>query len=394
MRRMLRIGLVLLVAIVLIGGGVILVQQKKKELSQVGTYGGKPRPVTVVKAEKGELNIENEYLAVVEPFEEARISARVTAQAKRILVDEGDWVETGSMLAELDAEELEHRIASAEASIEQTKADLSSSQATVQALETTHAYWQAEKKRDRSLADKGAISRAQAEKTMEKAADVRGKLAAARQKSRALQKQIVARQQQKAELSTRLGYYTLTSPFSGRVSQRKVDAGDLAAPGQALFVIQNQNRLKITFDVPQKDLPEVNKTKTVTFSAGGQTRSARISLMHPALDKAKMMRAEAWPEPDIAAGLTPGAYLPVTVLIKKLENVILVPESTLIAGPEGKGHVFAVTDGSLQAKSVEVLGSSGDRAAIKGIDTGTRLVENTYLGWATLSSGQKVETVQ
>lgn len=394
MRRMLRIGLLLLVAIVLIGGGVILIQQKKKELSQVGTYGGKPRPVTVVKAEKGELSIENEYLAVVEPFEEARISARVTAEIKQVLVDEGDRVDAGSVLAKLDAQEIEHRIASAEASIEQARADLRANRATVEASETSHEYWQAEKERNRSLADKGAISRAQAEKTAEQAADVRGKLAAARQKSRAIQKQIVARQQQKAELTSRRGYYTLTSPFSGRVSERDADTGDLAAPGQALFVIQNQNRLKITFDVPQKDLPEVNKGKTVAFSAGGQTQKAPLSVLHPALDKAKMMRAEAWPEREAAAGLTPGAYLPVTVLIKKLENVILVPESTLIAGPEGKGHVFAVTDGSLQAKSVEVLGSSGDRAAIKGIDTGTRLVENTYLGWATLSSGQKVEAVQ
>ncbi len=394
MKRGFRIGLVLLVIVLLIGGGVFLIRQKKTELSQASPYGGRPRPVTVVAAQKGDLNIEHEYLAVVEPFEEARISARVTAEAKQVLVDEGDRVDAGSVLAELDAEEIEHRIASAGAAIEQARADLSASRATVGALETSSAFWQAEKDRDRTLADKGAISPAQAEKTAEQAANIQGELNAARQKSRALQKQIQARQQQKAELTSRRGYYTLTSPFSGRVSERMADAGDMAAPGKTLFVIQNQNRIKISFDVPQKDLPEVNKTKTVAFSAGGQSQNAPISVMHPALDKAKMMRAEVWPKPATTAGLTPGAYLPVTVRIKKLENVILIPESALIAGPEGTDQVFAVTDGSLTAKSVEVLGRSGDMAAIKGIGAGTRVVENTYLGWATLSSGEKVEAVQ
>ena len=394
MRKGFRIGLLLLVIILLIAGGVFLIKQKKKELKTADVYGARPRPVNVVAAEKGDLSIANEYLAVVEPFEEARIAARVTAEIKQVLVDEGDRVDAGSVLAELDAEEIKHRIASAQAAIEQARADLRANRATVRALEDTHAFWQAEKERDRALADKGAISLAQAEKTAEQAANIKGKLTAARQKSRAIQKQIKTRQQQKAELTSRRGYYTLKSPFAGRVSERKADAGDMAAPGRDLLVIQNQNRLKISFDVPQKDLPEVNKTKTVTFSAGGQTQKARISLMHPALDKAKMMRAEAWPDEEAAAGLTPGAYLPVTVRIKKLENVVLIPESALIAGPEGKGHVFAAADGSLTAKPVEILGRTVDRAAVKGIDTDTRVVENTYLGWATLSSGQKVEAVK
>lgn len=394
MKRGFRIGLVLLVIVLLIAGGVFLIQQKKKELKTTGAYGLRPRPVTVAAAKKGNLTIKNEYLAVVEPFEEARVSARVTAEVKQVLVDEGDRVEAGSVLAKLDAEEIEHRIASAEAAIEQAKADLSANRATVQALETSNDYWQAEKKRDRALADKGAISQVQAEKTAEKAADIKGKLAAARQKSRAIQKRIQALEQQKAELAARRGYYTLKSPFSGRVSRRDADAGDLATPGKTLFVIQNQNRVKISFDVPQKDLPEVNKGQKVSFFAGGHTRNISISVLHPALDKAKMMRAEAWPDQQAAAGLTPGAYLPVSVRIKNLDNVTLVPASALIAGPEGTDHVFAVTGGSLTAKPVEVLGRSADGVAVEGIDAGTPVVENTYLGWATLSSGEKVEAVK
>ena len=394
MRRVFRIAIPVLVVICLIGGGVFLVQQKKKELSQVSQHGGRPRPVTVAQAEKGNLRVEKEYLAVVEPFEEAQISARVTAEIRRIAVDEGDRVEAGSVLAELDAEEIEHRIESAEANIEQARADLSANRATVRALESSRDYWQAEKERDRALADKDSLPRAEAEKTAEQAARIRGELAAARQKSRAIRKKIEALRQQKAELSARRGYYTLTSPFAGRISERRADAGDLAAPGKTLLVLQDQSRLKIAFDIPQKDLPEVSQGMAASFSVSGQSRKAPISVMHPALDKAKMMRAEVWLDRQASVGLSPGAYLPVSVSLKQLDDAILIPESALIEGPKGKRHVFAVTGDRLAAQPVRVLGRAQDRVAVEGIDAGTLVVENTYLGWATLSSGEKVEAVQ
>jgi multidrug efflux pump subunit AcrA (membrane-fusion protein) len=112
------------------------------------------------------------------------------------------------------------------------------------------------------------------------------------------------------------------------------------------------------------------------------------------MDKAKMMRAEIWLDRAAAAGLVPGAYLPVTISVAQLEAVILLPASALIEGPQGRTHVFTVKDKTLSATPVQLLGRAADRAAIRGIDADTQVVKNTYLGWATLSSGQKVEVVE
>lgn len=394
MRRSIRIVIPVLVIICLVGGGIFLVKQKRKELGQTPAYGARPRPVTVAVAEKGDLTLEKQYLAVVEPARQAEVSARVTAGIEKIKVDEGDSVKAGDILAELDAKEVEHSIEEASARIEQAEAELAGNRATVKGLEKSRNYWQAEKKRAFALAEKDAISEAETEKTEERFADILGKLSAGREKSRAIKNQIRALEKQKAGLTARRNYYILKSPFDGIVTRRLADPGDMAAPSKNLFTVQDQSWVKLAFDVPQKDLPRVNKGMAAVFKINNRTCKAEIRLMHPALDKAKMMRAEAWPEPDISAGLNPGAYLPVTVRIKKLENVILIPESALIAGPEGKGHVFAAADGSLTAKPVEILGRAADRVAVKGIDAGSRVVENTYLGWAVLSSGQKVEAVQ
>lgn len=394
MRRFFRIAIAVLAILCLLGGGIFLLKQKKKELSQTPAYGTRARPVTVAKAKKDDLRLEKQYLAVVEPVRQADVSSRVTAVVESIRVDEGQRVKTGDVLAELDAREVEYTIEAASSRIEQARAELAGNRATVRALEKSHKYWQAEKKRALALTEKNAISDSDAEQTAERAADIRGKLTAAREQSRAIEKQIQALEKQKAELAARRSYYTLTSPFDGVVTRRLADPGDMAAPSKNLFTVQDRSGVKLAFDVPQKDLPEVHQGLPAVFKINGGTQKAEIGLMEPAMDKAKMMRAEIWLDRAAAAGLVPGAYLPVTISVAQLEDVILLPASALIEGPQGRTHVFTVKDKTLSATPVQLLGRAADRAAIRGIDADTQVVKNTYLGWATLSSGQKVEVVE
>jgi len=71
-----------------------------------------------------------------------------------------------------------------------------------------------------------------------------------------------------------------------------------------------------------------------------------------------------------------------------------VPRSSLIKSPEGEDHVFVVKAGRLEARAVRVLGYTDDRAAVEGVEPGEDVVWNTFLGWARLSSGEKVEAVR
>ncbi|MFW6171625.1 MAG: efflux RND transporter periplasmic adaptor subunit [Planctomycetota bacterium] len=395
MRRVFRVGILLLAVLGLVGGGIFLVQQKKEELSRVPNYASRPRPVTVSSAEKGNLVVEKHYLAVVEPFREARVSARVTAMVEKIRVDEGDRVEIGDVLVELDAEAVEYSIDAVSSRIDQAEAELAANRATVEALKASYDYWRAEKNRALALVQKGAMSRSETEDTVRKAADIRGKLTAGQQQSRAITKEMDALRKQKAELDAQRGYYTLTSPFAGWVSQRLVDPGDMASPSLgALITVQDASALKVAFDVPQKDLPAVKEGLVATFHANGRCRRSKINVMHPAVDEAKMMRAEIWLDEDDPTGFTPGVYLPITVIMERLKDVVLVPASAVIEGPHGDRYVFAVAEDRIAAKPVQVLGRSADMVAVTNIDAETLVVKHTYLGWAVLSSGQKVEAVQ
>jgi RND family efflux transporter MFP subunit len=279
------------------------------------------------------------------------------------------------------------------AQVEQTQADLASNQATVDSLERTVAYWDREAQRDRALADKGAIPGAQAEGTVDKASEARGRLDAARQKSAAIGRSIESLQRRQAELETTLDYCTIRSPFDGVVSHRRVDPGDLAVPGKSLMVVEDRSQLRLGFDVPQQDLPEVREGLVVEYSAAQQSREAKLSHLFPSLNTARMLRAEVYLSGRGVDGLSSGAYVPLRVVLGNAKDVTLVPGTALIESPDGHAHVFVVRAGHLEARSV-VLGSSGDDVAVDGIQAGEQVVLSTFLGWAQLASGQMVEAMQ
>lgn len=394
LNKAIRILIVLIVTAALVFGGVLLVKHKKQALAAAPKYGMQPMPVRVASARLGDLRKTRDYLAVVEPIRVADVSARVTASVEKVLRDENEWVKAGDVLVTLDSRQIEESIAAMKAQVEQTQADLASNQATVDSLERTVAYWGREAQRDRALADKGAIPGAQAEGTVDKASEARGRLDAARQKSAAIGRSIESLQRRQAELETTLDYCTIRSPFDGVVSHRRVDPGDLAVPGKSLMVVEDRSQLRLGFDVPQQDLPEVREGLVVEYSAAQQSREAKLSHLFPSLNTARMLRAEVYLSGRGVDGLSSGAYVPLRVVLGNAKDVTLVPGTALIESPDGHAHVFVVRDGHLEARSVNVLGSSGDDVAVDGIQAGEQVVLSTFLGWAQLASGQMVEAMQ
>jgi RND family efflux transporter MFP subunit len=330
----------------------MLVKHKKQMLAQAPRYGMRPTPVRVASARVGDLQKTRDYLAVVEPIRSAKVSARVTATVEKVLHDENEPVKAGDVLVVLDSREIA---------------------ASVSSITETYAYWEREARRDKTLAEKGAIPGAQAEGTSDKASEVKGRLAVA---------------------ETQLSYCTIRSPYNGILSRRIVDPGDIAVPGKTLMVIEDRSRLKLGFDIPQQDLPKIREGLEVIYSVAGKERTAVLSRLFPSLNAARMLRAEVDLDGADAAGLSSGAYVPLQVVLRNSKNVTLVPAASLVESPDRNSHVFIVRDGHLVARPVNVIGSNGDEVAVEGVQEGEQVVLSTFLGWAQLASGQMVEVAK
>jgi len=393
-KRIFRIVIPLLVAGALLVGARRLIMLRRAKLARAPVWGKEPFPVHVAAVKTGALDVKLAYVAVVEPVRAAAVSARLTSVVERVLVDEGDRVKAGQLLVSLDDREVRKAVAALEHQVEQARADLAANEASVASLKKSVAFWRREAKRDRELASRGSIPESQAEATEERANEYQGRLAAAENKTAALRQLVASIENQKAQQEVRLGYCRICSPFDGVVRRRRVDPGDLAAPGKPLVEIEDRSLLRLVFDVPQDDLERVRPGMPVVFRAADGERRATLTRLYPSLDAARMLRAEIDLDPSAARGLRPGAYVPLDVIAERFDEAALVPASALAPGPQGEQYVFAVRNGRLKPLPVKVLAVSGEQAAVEGVSPGEKVVTDTFLGWARLSSGIPVVVVE
>ncbi len=386
-----KLGAFIVVVVLLVAGGRILVLRKKQRLTKAPVAKFAEKSVDTVRAVRGDLTEHHDYLAWIEPIRTSQISARVTAHITQILHEEGDQVKKGERLVLLDDRDMRDAIAIAKAQIGQAQAELEVNETLLKSLRKTTAYWQAEAQRDSKLAAKGAIPEAQAQATLEKYNVALGKERSAEQRSQVIRQQILTLKVRIKELETRLSYYTITAPFNGTVSARMVDPGDLAVPGKPLLTLEDTSAIKLAFDIPQVDLSFIKVGMAGSFSYEGKTYQAKISRIYPKLNQAHMVRAEALLPATLNSRLPLGAYVTCSVNFVTLKNEVLIPIRALI-DMHDQYYVFVVEHGTLKRHGVQVLGTACDKVAVRGIDSGAEVVVHSFLGWANLSDGLKVET--
>jgi RND family efflux transporter MFP subunit len=380
----------------LVAGGVLLVRHRREQIAAAPVATLRPTLVRVETARLGALEEARPYLARVSPWQTARISAQVAGRVQEVRVREGDRVRRGQVLAVLDDAEVRSALDGAEAQVAQARARALGQEATVATLESSVRYWEGELRRDEVLAREGAIARAAAEATADRLREVRGQREAARRAWEAAQREVEVWESRRADAATRLSYSRVESPFDGVIARRLADPGDLAAPGAGLLVVEDHSRLRVAVDVPQEDLPRVREGAEIHLH-GGVPGGLRVSRRYASLNPDRTLTVEADAAATGVSGLVPGAVYPASLILGRLEGVVLVPEACVAEAParDGAGGtaVFVVVDGRTRPVPVRVLLVRDGLAAVEGIPAGTAVVRTTYLGWNRLAEGEAVEVV-
>lgn len=158
-----------------------------------------------------------EAVGTVRSRVEVTVAPQVTGRITDVLFEAGDAVEAGQLLATLESDEFEARLAQARSALESARA--LQEQATLGL------------NRIRRLFDKEAATQEQLEaaEALKKQADAG--VEAARQKLE--------------EAKVAMGYTRITSPSSGVVATREADPGDLAWPGRTLVTLQDPDDLRL-----------------------------------------------------------------------------------------------------------------------------------------------------
>lgn len=201
-----------------------------------------------------------EASGVVEPWRRVKPGTKILGRISEVNVREGDRVERGQVLARLEDRDLEAAADQARAGIVMAEAQVENSQAQYDRMV--------------ELRGRGSVTA----KNLEDATSGHRIAEASLQKARA----------DLAAAEAMLDYARVVSPIAGWVVARNVEAGDMSAPGQPFFTIENLNPAKAIVQVAETHIVGLaaGQPATVVIDALGRSLEVTIDRVVPAGDPA------------------------------------------------------------------------------------------------------------
>jgi len=373
-----RIVIFVLAAVLLIGAGFLLVEKKKGELARLPAPQAPAPTVQVAPVSQGTLELTAHYLGSIEPFTKTDLSARISGNILTVSKREGDSVRQDETLVTIDDRELLDRAVAVDAEVLATRQKLAGAQS---AYTTQKAVYE----RDVVLYKAGAVSQEALERS-------RATVDGAKATVDAYGESLKGLAMNTAIAKTQAGYARITAPFSGVVSRRWSEPGDLAAPGKPILTIEKTSPYKVLAQVPQEELSGIRPGTSVRLTNGSQTIAATINRVYPALGKNLLATVEVLTKSS-PFNLPSSATVGFDLVSRKVEGRV-VPDQAVVRSAQG-AFVYLVKDGVVRIMPVKLLGMANGKAAISGeLPPGAQVAvaqENKLL---TLSEGSKVTLVE
>ncbi len=243
-----------IVIVFLIAGALLLLRVRTKQMEQAGVFNPTPLRVTTATVVSGNIKETRQYLATIEPVSAAEIASQVTARINEVFADIGNEVSSGEILAVLDGSEVEHNLKATRSRILEAGAEIEGTRMRRYSLEKNSAYWREEARRADFLFSEGAIARSEAEMASLKKEEAEATLKETESRIRALKERQSSLSSEAAALKERLKNFSVSSPFTGTVTARMAEPGNLARNGEILFTIEDRSGWRVKFKVPQEDL--------------------------------------------------------------------------------------------------------------------------------------------
>jgi RND family efflux transporter MFP subunit len=183
-----------------------------------------------------------------------------------------------------------------------------------------------------------------------------------------------------AEAETLLGYTKVTAPFSGVITRKYADVGDLATPGKPLLEMEDSTALRLEADVPEA---VVGKLKLgdklpVRISALENGLEGIVSEIAPAADPNSRTFLVKLDLPNVP-GLRAGQFGRVAMPVGET-SALRVPISAVVQRGQME-IVFVVSDGKAQLRLVKTGKRIGDEVElVSGVSAGEKIVTENAAG--------------
>jgi RND family efflux transporter MFP subunit len=333
-------------------------------VSRADTVGAVVRPpsVTVAMATLGGITETASVTGTLVPREEILVSPQVDGVAiTQILVEEGDTVKAGQVLARVSREAFDAMMA-------QNTAQIARDQAAIAEAEASRVEADAAFARAHDLV-KSAITSRETYDTRQAAAMT----AAARVAS--AHADLAFAQAQRQELAVKLAHTDITAPVGGLVSRRVARLGSVVSMnGDPLFRIISNGSIELEADVPESVMARLRPGQQAKLEmAGGVTRGGTIRLVSPEMNRASRLGRIRIAIDAGDGGLVLGGFGRADIRTAQHDGV-LVPLSAVQFEADGP-RVQVVRDGVVQTRAVTLgLRADGRAEILRGVAAGEAVV--------------------
>ena len=301
-KRIIYILLALILVIGIIAGIKFL--QIRTMIKQGGSFTPPPETVSSAVVQKQAWETTVTAVGALEAVQGVMIAAELSGKITEIAFTPGSMVQAGDLLVQLDvnAEKAQLRAAEAAASLAKINMD-----------------------RIAEILADGSVSRSDYD-----TAEAAYKEAAA----------------QADTIKATIAKKTLRAPFAGRLGIRLVNLGQIVSEGEPIVTLQTLDPIFANFQLPQQQLGRIKKGYTVRLTSDvipGQTVTGTITTISPEIESATRnfrLQATVVNSEEL---LHPGMFVEVSVVLPGMEDVLVIPGTSVLYAPYGDS-VFVIEE--------------------------------------------------
>jgi RND family efflux transporter MFP subunit len=312
------------------------------------TLAPNPEALKTAAVELRDVELTTSAEAVMEAVRQSTVSAQISGRIVELRFDIGDYVKKGDVIVRIDERSAARALEASEAQVLEAQAALANARAQ---------YERSKQLLAQKFISQAALDQAEA---AYKAAQARvGALVAGA-----------------GAAATERSFATVIAPYSGVVSARHVELGEMATPGRPLMTGFDPSTLRVVATVPQ--------AQVAAIQAGGKARIEIPSLGRWVDVKSMTIVPQADPRthtsrirldlPAEVRGVVPGVYARAHFVVGKAPR-LLVPRTAVLRRSEVTGVYVVDSEGRARLRQVR-LGSAGDEASVEvlaGLKPGERV---------------------
>jgi membrane fusion protein (multidrug efflux system) len=309
-------------------------------------------PVEIAAIRIGDIAAYFTGTATIEAEEETEVVAKVGGVVEKILVEEGDYVKAGDVIAKLDDEKIAVQLEQARANLNKLKS----------------AY-----ERYRDLHEKQLVS------------------------TEVFQQSRYEYEHQQAVYDLAkldLDYTSIRTPISGVVAERLIKVGNMIIPNQGVFRVTSQDPLIAVLHVPERQLPRLRvgqKAMLHVDALGRHEFEGRIDRISPVVDPGTGTVKVTVEVRDKTRQLRPGMFARLKIIYNVHAGVLMAPKDAILA-EDRESAVFVVRDSVAYRQFIDVgYENSTHVEVLAGLQPGDTVVTT---GKGSLKDSTRVDIVE